>query len=118
MGVNASAIVGRIRVTPPVASTLVRLEKDAEHARELALKLEDELMDNDPPQGEQPEGEDSEGNQEQNKEDKPPRGLQERGSDVVADVVSRLLAQANLDGDELDEDQRLRKVSSVCVSVC
>lgn len=117
MGVNASAIVGRIRVTPPVASTLVRLEIDAEHARELALKLEDELVDNEPPQAEQAEGGDSEGNQEQTKDDKP-RGLQERGSDVVADVVSRLLAQANLDGDELDDDQRLRKVGAPSPRTC
>jgi hypothetical protein len=109
MGVNASAIVGRIRLTPEIANTLARLETDAERARELALKLEDELMD--PPQTEQPvEGEGAEGAEEQEKGDKA-RGLQERGTDVVADVVTRLLSQQSLDGDELDEEQRLRKVS-------
>ncbi len=109
MGVNASAIVGRIRLTPEIANTLARLETDAEGARELALKLEDELMD--PPQTEQAaEGEGAESAEEQEKGDKA-RGLQERGSDVVADVVTRLLSQQNLDGDELDEEQRMRKVS-------
>jgi hypothetical protein len=65
----------------------------------------------DPPQTEQPvEGEGAEGAEEQEKGDKA-RGLQERGTDVVADVVTRLLSQQSLDGDELDEEQRLRKVS-------
>lgn len=111
MGVNASAIVGRIRLTPTIANTLARLEADAERARELALKLEDELMETDAPPAEQAaEGEGAEGTEEQVKPDKA-RGLQERGSDVVADVVTRLLSQQSLDGDELDEEQRLRKVS-------
>lgn len=111
MGVNASAIVGRIRLTPTIANTVARLETDAERARDLALKLEDELMEPEPPQTEQPaEGEGAEGAEEQDKGDKA-RGLQERGSDVVADVVTRLLSQQSLDGDELDEEQRLLKVS-------
>ncbi|BEJ09479.1 hypothetical protein CcaverHIS641_0603940 [Cutaneotrichosporon cavernicola] len=109
MGVNASAIVGRIRLTPAIATTLSRLETDAERARELALKLEDGLMETDPPQADQPaEGESGDAAEEQDKGDKA-RGLHERGSDVVADVVTRLLAQQNLDGDELDEEQRVRK---------
>lgn len=110
MGVNASAIVGRIRIAPPITSTLERLETDAAHARDLARMLEEDLLDEATPA---PEGEESketaEGESiEKTAEDTVP-GLRERGSDAVDDVVARLLAQENLDGEDLDEEQRLKK---------
>lgn len=111
MGVNATPIVGRIRVAPSLTGNLKRLEQDLSYARELARTLEDELMEEASPvpedgDAEKPEGETS--------SDSAPKdttpGLRERGSEVVEDVIARLLASSGLDGEDLDEEQAIRKV--------
>lgn len=112
MGVNATPIVGRIRVAPSLTGNLKRLEQDLSYAREMARTLEDELMEETSPapedgDAEKPEGEAS--------TDSAPKdttpGLRERGSEVVEDVIARLLASSGLDGEDLDEEQAIRKVS-------
>lgn len=111
MGVNATPIVGRIRVAPSLTSGLRRLEQDASYARELARTLEDELMEvaSPAPEVEEGEGEKPEGVSTDIPKDVTP-GLRERGSEVVEDVIARLLASQGLDGEDLDEEQTLRKV--------
>ncbi|KAL1408935.1 hypothetical protein Q8F55_005749 [Vanrija albida] len=109
MGVNRTPIIGRIRVTPPVAGTLHRLEVDAANARDLARRLEDELLEEASPAPEaEGEGAEKEAGAEAETKDSTP-GIRERGSDVVADVIARLLARDSLDGDDLDEEQQLRR---------
>lgn len=134
MGVNVAATVGRIRYTPPCANTLSRLSQDAEKAEALALKLEEDLMGDDEAEPDveaegQPEpkvegdGAKTEVKDEDGKDaDKPaakekstvPKarlsGLRESGSAVILEVLGRTLEAEGLDGDDLGEDQRLRKV--------
>ncbi|KAK4686837.1 hypothetical protein P7C73_g3283, partial [Tremellales sp. Uapishka_1] len=95
MVVNATPTIGRIRTTPPIANSLERLEIDGEKARLLAIKLEDELID------EKPDGD------EENKV-----SLQERASGVVEDNIMKLLEKNRLDG-ELDEHQRVHKAKII-----
>lgn len=110
MGVNATPIVGRLRIAPPVSNSLQRLEHDLARAQQLARTLENELMQQETPA---PEGEaDGEVKPENETKDNTP-GLRERGSDAVGDVIARLLAREGLDGDELDEEQQTRKVSDL-----
>jgi hypothetical protein len=109
MGVNATPIVGRLRIAPAITNTLARLEIDVQRAQELARSLEDELMQPETPVPEGGEEEKAEG-EDKEKEKDTTQGLRERGTDVVADVVVRLLAREGLDGEELDEEQRIRKV--------
>ena len=47
MGVNATSVIGKIRVSQPVANILERLITDGENARALTLKLEEEMMGDD-----------------------------------------------------------------------
>ena len=107
MGVNAAPVVGRVRVTAPVANTLERLLIDADNAKALALKFEDEALA-DAVKG----GEDAEGNG-----DKGEDGLQERVSDVVQQTIERLVDREGLSGEELSEEQKLQKVGAKSSSV-
>jgi len=100
MGVNATPIVGKTRVTQPIANSLDRLVLDCEKAKALAMKLEEELLGDDE-DGVQPEGEDS--------EPKLP-GLRERGSVMIEETTARILAKHELDEEELNEEQRVRRV--------
>jgi hypothetical protein len=109
MGVNATPVIGRIRLTQPVANTPAQIYKDVDRARELCIKLEDELL------GDEEEGADGEADEE--KKDKVAgrwvAGLRERGSDVVKERTQRVLEGLGLsgEGDELSEEGKVRKVS-------
>ena len=118
MGINATPVVGKIRVTAALANTLERLIRDGEKARSLAEKLELELMGDDEDEGvdEKKEGDEQAGDGHDTKEghsgqgkEKSMSGLRERGSMIVQDKTERLLEDAGLVGD-LDEEQQLRKV--------
>jgi len=107
-----------MRTTPAVANTLQRLEADTARAQELARTLEDELMEEDTPvpEGEAAEGGDADKAAAESKDTTP--GLRERGTEAVADVIARLLARDGLDGEDLDEEQQIRKVSNVHAAPC
>ncbi len=100
MGVNATPVVGKIRVAQPVANSLERLLIDGEKTKALALKLEEDLTgdDEDDVKPEPEEG-----------ERKLP-GLREKGSILVEETISRVLASQGLDKEELDAEHRVRKV--------
>ena len=101
MGVNSTPIIGKIRVTQPIANTLHRLLADGEKAKALAYKLEEELVGDDEDEG-KPEVE--------NAERKLP-GLRERGSVLVEETIMRILrSDQGLEREDLDEEQRVRKV--------
>lgn len=106
MGVNATPVVGKIRVTQPIANTLERLRNDGEKAKALVVKLEEELLGDDEIEG-KPEAEDS--------ERKLP-GLGEKGSTLVEETIARVLGSQGMEGEELDEEQRIRKVRQMCRS--
>lgn len=108
MGVNQSSTIGRIRLTPPIANTLERLLEDGSRAKELALKLEDELVEPEADKdgagggGEPKDGAGEDGN----------GASGERGSDAVQTSIERVLEGLGLEDDEtLDESSRIRKVS-------
>ena len=101
MGVNATAIVSKIRVTAPVANTLERLLKDGEKAKALVSKLEEELL-----------GDDDEVKPETETDEAEPSfpGLREKGSVLVDETIARVLGKQKLEGEELEESQRIQKV--------
>ena len=105
MGVNATPVVGKIRLTAPIANTLGRLQRDAQKAKELAQKLEEELLGDD----ELKEVAEKEG------ENKPlvegELGLRQRGSETIQEKIDEILERENLSG-ELEEEQQIRKVGS------
>ena len=43
-------------------------------------------------------------------------GLREKGSVLVEEAIGRILASQSLDGAELDEEQRIKKVISISTS--
>lgn len=104
MGVNATAVIGRIRVTAPTANSLSRLLKDGENAKAMALKLESDLIDSETDQEPPATDETRPGS-------KPYRGLAEKVSAVVDETIERLWDHAGLLGDEISDDQRSQKVS-------
>lgn len=115
MGVNATATTGRLRVTHPQANELHQLEADGKRARDLAVELEDELLaDESEDAVVEPAAQSSEGGA----AGKPAEGsrfgkgptLRERGSDLVAEHVTRLLESQGLMGEDLGLELRLRKV--------
>lgn len=115
MGVNASAVVGKIRLTAPAANTLSRLTEDGEKAKALALKLEEELIGDD---DEETENEEANGetkpvqeNKDKQSKELPTPGLRERGSVYVQEKIEELLETGDLMGD-LDAEQQVRKVNS------
>lgn len=57
------------------------------------------------------EGGETEGGKVDSSLDKPARGLTERGSQVVAEHITRLLEKAGLDAEDLGEQDQTRKVS-------
>jgi hypothetical protein len=101
MGVNATPVVGRIRLTAPIASTLARLRIDGENAKALALKLESELVDE----------ESSTTSTDAESEEKKLQALSEKGSVVVEETIERLVEKAVPGPDDPTEDQVLLQVS-------
>lgn len=118
MGVNATATTGRLRVTHPQANELYQLEEDGKRARELAVKLEDELLADEvevavpEPTAQATESAAAEKTGESSRFGKGPT-LRERGSDLVGEHVSRLLESQGLLGEDLSPELRLRKVSVI-----
>ena len=102
MGLNATPVVGKVRLTQPIANTIERLLQDGEKAKALALKLEEELIGDD-------EEEMAAASDGAETEKKMP-GLGEKGSNLVDETVTRLINAGGLDGEQLDEEQRIRKV--------
>jgi hypothetical protein len=88
-----------------VASTKDRQLYDAENAKALAIRLEEDLVL--PPQDEETNGE----SKPDTSVDKPVKALEERGSHVVEETISRLLEKQGLDGEDLTEEQIVAKVS-------
>jgi hypothetical protein len=110
LGVNGTPVVGRVRLTAPSANTLDRLLRDGEKAKQLAEKLEEELLgdDEDEAPGTQ-EGQEGGPSSSETKEASVP-GLSERGSKFVQEKIEQLWEDAGLIG-ELDADQQTHKVS-------
>lgn len=117
MGVNASAVVGKVRQTAQIANELPRLLVDGEKAKELALKLEEELLGDDDEVEDGVDvdvvGEDvkptEEEKEKKGKEQTTP-GLRERGSVFVQEKIEELLEIGDMLG-ELSDEQQVRKVS-------
>ena len=89
MGVNASPVIGRIRITAAVASTLERLLLDGEKAHDLAYKLEEELVEEDG------------------------TGLKEKGTTEVQSRIDQLLREQKLVGDDLADDLKLNRAKLI-----
>ena len=117
MGINGTPVIGKIRLTAAIANSLDRLLIDIEKAKQLALKLEDELMGDDEEQREGSEAGDDAEERDDGDEPKEPRkqaeipvpGLHERPSAQVQAKIDSLIEAAGLDG-ELNEEQQIRKV--------
>jgi hypothetical protein len=116
MGVNATSVIGRIRVTAPVSNSLERLLKDGEKAKELAIKFEEDLMGDDEEDAKKAENEgegkakpegDGDKPAEETKEASYP-GLREQGSVVVQEKIDALLEDEGLSGDLNEERQTIR----------
>jgi hypothetical protein len=108
--VNATPVIGRIRLTPPVSNAPDRIYRDAEKARELCIKLEEELVGDDEEDEAGVEGEGEKEEKEKEKE-KRVRGLRERGVDVITERIESILEGMGLGGGELGENERFTKVS-------
>lgn len=125
MGINTAPTVGRIRTTNGIASTLPRLERDAAHAKALAIKLEAEIAEPEE-EVEKPEGSDEavkaaaesggEGAEPDaavaadDAEEPTPKAKVVRGSEIVQGAIDRLIESEGLVG-ELQPEQAIRKVS-------
>ena len=107
MGVNASPVVGRVRITAPASKTLERLLVDGENAHNLAYKLEEELLDDE----EEVKVEDVKAESGSGSGRKYP-GLREKGTTIVQGRIDRLLEDQGLVGDDLADELRLKRVSS------
>lgn len=114
MGVNATPVVGKIRLTVPSANNLDRLLSDGLKAKELAEKLEAELIGDDDEadiNGEVKEVEEGgDADVEKAKKEQTVPGLREKGTVFVQEKIEQLLEAAGLTGD-LDEEQQRQKVS-------
>lgn len=112
LGVNGTPVVGRVRLTAPSANTLDRLARDGDKARQLAEKLEAELLGDD--EDEAPGGEDGQeaGPSSSEAKEASVPGLSEKGSKFVQEKIEQLWDAAGLTG-ELDADQQTRKVSRI-----
>ncbi|WVR03221.1 hypothetical protein IAU60_000212 [Kwoniella sp. DSM 27419] len=111
MSVNSTPTIGRLRITPPVANELSRLADDAEKAKALALKLEEELLGEDDEEEDRPEGAEGEVTTTPKSEplEKKVPGLREKPSEVVEETIARLLDSQALSGEDLDEEKKLKK---------
>ena len=117
MGVNATPVVGKVRLTVSSANSLERMTSDGQKAKELAEKLEAELIgdDDDEPEtnGEvktTEEGGDADA--EKSKREQSVPGLREKGTVFVQEKIEQLQEAAGLSG-ELDEEQQRQKVCCV-----
>ena len=90
-------------MTVPYASATDRVLRDTEKAKALALKLEDELIDPDSEEDSKPD----------TSLDKPVKALDERGSTVVEETISRLLEKHDLNAETLSEEQANVKVGQL-----
>lgn len=114
MGLNTAPVVGKIRVTQPVANTLVRLQKDAETAKALAIRLEAELLGDDDESKPEPLIDAKiEGDQPELAKPKLQSlpGIREKGSDAVEERIESILGKTAVNGDG-DQEQRIKKVRS------
>lgn len=101
-------------------NTLDRLLLDGTRAKSLALKLEGELLgdDEESVEGEgekaKPEGDSKvEGEAAEEKPEVPKSlGLREKGSDMVEEVIMKVIEERGLTGEDLDEEQKVQKVSA------
>ncbi|OXG51481.1 arsenite-resistant protein ASR2 [Cryptococcus neoformans] len=122
--INTTPTIGRVRIAPPSVSTLDRLLLDGTRAKSLALKLEEELLGDDeesvvegeggekakPAEGDvKVEGEAAEEKPEVTKS----LGLREKGSDVVEEVIMKLVDERGLTGEDLDEEQKVQKAKII-----
>jgi len=111
MGINQSSTIGRIRLTPPIASTLDRLVIDGKKAKELSLKMEEDVYDETEIKAEGVtdngiKAEESNGASEE-------KETVERGSDIVQDTITRTLDERGWTNDEiLDEATKIQRVCS------
>jgi hypothetical protein len=92
-----------MKFAAPIASTTDRLLYDGENAKALAIKLEDDLVAPSPDESSESKPDMS--------IDKPVKALEERGSHVVEETISRLLEKQGLDGAELNQEQAHLKVN-------
>ena len=100
-----------MRLTAPSANSLERLLRDGEKAKQLAEKLEEELLGDD--EDDAPaaaDGHEAGSSSTGTKEASVP-GLSERGSQFVQEKIDQLCEEADLSG-ELDAEQQRQKVSS------
>ena len=114
MGVNATPVVGKIRLTVPSANALERLVSDGQKAKDLAEKIEAELVGDDDEAEPSVEVNDTEeggeGEKEKEKKELMVPGLREKGTIFVQEKIDQLLEAAGLNG-ELNEEQQRQKVS-------
>lgn len=101
LGINASAVAGRLRLTAAIANSLARLQRDAENAKALAQKLEEDLIEVKAEEGDASSS---------TSLDKPVKALSESGIIAVEERIAVLLEKAGLDIENLEHEQQLAKV--------
>jgi hypothetical protein len=116
MGINATSVVGRVKLCQPISNTPGRLSIDLEKARALCVKLEDELISEDEDghaeedKSKDKEEEDRDGSVEKEKKIV---GMRERGSDIIHDRIERIAEGLGLGGEDLTVEEKVQKVSFV-----
>ncbi|RXK40727.1 hypothetical protein M231_01979 [Tremella mesenterica] len=130
MGVNSAPVLGRIRVTHPIANTLERLEIDGENAQQLALKFEAEMaaqgpITRAPDSTEREEKVKGETGEEKSvkvegvqanhmKADETPiSNPPEKISDLVQATIDRVLDSEGLTSKGLNQEQQIRKAKII-----
>ncbi|WVQ91952.1 hypothetical protein IAS59_005760 [Cryptococcus gattii] len=119
--INTSPTIGRVRVAPPSVNTLDRLLLDGTRAKSLALKLEGELLgdDEDSVEGEgekaKPEGDIKVEDEAAEEKPEVPKslGLREKGSDMVEEVILKVIEERGLTGEDLNEEQKVQKAKII-----
>ncbi|ODO03301.1 hypothetical protein I350_06151 [Cryptococcus amylolentus CBS 6273] len=119
MNINVTPTVGRVRVAPPAVNSLEKLLHDGETAKLFALRLEEELVgDEEEEEKKEGDGKDEKAEKaaEEEKEKKDvaeAKGLTERGSDVVEEVIMRVLELKGLQGEDLDPAQSIQRAKII-----
>ncbi|WVQ76941.1 hypothetical protein IAR50_006620 [Cryptococcus sp. DSM 104548] len=114
MNINVTPTVGRVRVAPPAVNSLEKLLQDGENAKLFALRLEEELVGDDEEEEKEKQGDVKEEKEVKEKSDVPgAKGLVERGSDVVEEVIARVLESKGLQAEELDSAQSIQRAKII-----
>jgi hypothetical protein len=123
MGINATSVVGRVKLCQPISNTPGRLSIDLEKARALCVKLEDELISEDEDghaeedKSKDKEEEDRDGSKAEKsgsvEKEKKIVGMRERGSDIIHDRIERIAEGLGLGGEDLTVEEKVQKVSFV-----